>query len=313
MYHPYLRGKQYELILLRENAKLIKDASMVPVIEPVKKNLTALNKAIDELIKQNVSFVLIINPSKGDFKNNPLLIEEEIINSTLADYDNFCIGYIVDAESSLIDVKDFLKRFTNKEIAFLHNGYPKAKELAEITTQFDNVKKHIFLDEQILYRRAFKKEGIERVLIRDGFIKQIRGKDYPDNEAFSELHLTYSEMELQGFGDFLIAGNGYSESGGPAYTVAIHLTYLDEDELMNIYHFKSDRNDTPTDPAGKFVEALNKLIVEVEKKGSPVYQGEAYRQYKKFYNEGHYPGLGFVKKLSMQHHIEVLSDYFSRL
>ncbi len=120
-------------------------------------------------------------------------------------------------------------------------------------------------------------------------------------------------MELQGFGDFLIAGNGYSESGGPAYTVAIHLTYLDEDDLMNIYHFKSDRNDTPTDPAGKFVEALNKLIVEVEEEGSPVYQGEAYRQYKKFYDEGHYPGLGFVKKLSMQHHIEVLSDYFSRL
>ena len=48
MYHPYLRGKQYELILLRENAKLIKNASMVPIIEPVKKNLTALNKAIDE-------------------------------------------------------------------------------------------------------------------------------------------------------------------------------------------------------------------------------------------------------------------------
>lgn len=310
MYHPYLRGKQYELILLRENAQLIKDASMVPIIEPVKKNLTALNKAIDELKKKNVSFVLIINPSKGDFKNNPLQIEE-FINSTLVDYNNFYIGYIVDAESSLIDVEDFLNRFTNKAISFLHNGYPKAKELAETINQFDNVKKHIFLDEQILYRRAFKKEGIERVLIRDGFIKQIRGKDYPDNEAFSELHLTYSEMELQGFGDFLIAGNEYSESGGPAYTVAIHLTYLDEDDLMNIYHFKSDRNDTPTDPAGKFVEALNKLIHKVEE-DTDIYQGEAYRQYKKFYYEEHYPGLGFVKKLSMQHHIEVLADYFNR-
>jgi len=47
MYYPYLRGKQYELILLRENAKLMKDASMVPIIEPVKKNLTSLNKAIN--------------------------------------------------------------------------------------------------------------------------------------------------------------------------------------------------------------------------------------------------------------------------
>lgn len=308
MYHPYLRGKQYELILLRENAKLLKDSSMVPIIEPVKKNLTALLKAIDELKKQNVSFVLTINPSKGDFKNNPLQIEE-LINSTLSDYDNFCIGYIVDAESSLIDVEDFLNRFTDKAIAFLHNGYPKAKELSDITNQFDNVKKHIFLDEQILYRRAFKKAGVERVLIRDGFIRQVRGKDYPDNEAFSELHLTYSEMDLQGFGDFLIAGNEYSETGGPAYTVAIHLTYLDEDDLMNIYHFKSDRTDTPTDPAGKFSEALHKLIQKADE-DERIYQGKAYEKYKKFYDEGHYPGLGFVKKLSMQHHIETLANFF---
>lgn len=309
MYHLYLRGKQYELMLLRENAELIANASMVPILEPVKKNLTSLYKAIDELKKQNVSFVLIINPADGDFKNNPLPIEEEIIASALTGYNNFYIGYIVDTETSLIDVEDFLNRFTSNSIAFIHNGYPKAKELAEMVSLFSNVKKHIFLDEQILYRRVFKKEGVERVLIRDGFRKQTRAKDYPDNEAFSELHLTYAEMELQGFGDFLIVGNEYSESGGPAYTVAIHLTYLDEDDLMNIYHFKSNRNNTPADPAGKFEEALSKLIAKVEETDSPVYKSDAYRQYRKFYDEGHYPGLGFIKKLSMQHHLETLADF----
>jgi len=311
MYHPYLRGKQYELILLRENAKLIKDASMVPIIEPVKKNLTALEKAIDELKKEYVSFVLVINPSYGDFENNSLPIEE-VISRTLTDYDNFCIGYIVDANSKLIDVEDFLSRFTDNPIAFIHNNYPKPKELANLINQYTNIKKHIFLDDQILYRRQFNVEGIERVLIKDGFNRSKSNRDYGGDETFSELHLTYSdELGLDGFGDFLIVGNQYIEGGGPAYAVAIHLTYInDEDERMNICHFVSNNNDTPTNPAGKFSEALYKLVQRVEE-DTQIYQSEAYRQYKKLYDEGHYPGLGIVKKLSMQHHIEVLADYFN--
>ncbi|GIT98515.1 sce7725 family protein [Sulfurovum sp. TSL1] len=310
MYHPYLRGKQYELILLRENAKLIKDASMVPIIEPVKENLTSLSKAINKLKEHSASFVLVINPSEGDFKNNPLPIEENIINDILSDYDNYCIGCIVNANSSLIYIESFLNKFMDKTIAFIHNGYPKEKELAALVNQFDNVKKHIFIDEEILYRRAFKKEGVERVLLKDGF-KRNRNKDYPDDEKFSELHLTYTEMDLQGFGDFLIVGNEYSESGGPAYAVAIHLTYINEDEKMNICHFKSDTNETPSDPAGKFAEALYKMVERVDN-DDQIYKSNAYAIYKKFYNEGHFPGLGYVKKLSMQHHIEVLADFLSR-
>lgn len=312
MYHPYLRGKQYELILLRENAKLIKDASMVPIIEPVKKNLTSLSKAVDELKKQDISFVLVINPGYGDFETNSLPLEE-FISSELADYDNFCVGYIVDAKTNLIDVEDFLKSFTEGKVAFIHNSYPKPKELANLVQQYTNIKKHIFLDDQILYRRQFNVDGVERVLIKDGFTRSKSNRDYGEDEIFSELHLTFrEELGLDGFGDFLIVGSDYVEGGGPAYAVAIHLTYInDEDERMNIAHFVSDENYTPTNPAGKFAEALYKLVQRVEE-DTQIYQGEAYRQYKQFYNEGHYPGLGFVKKLSMLHHIEVLADFFNR-
>lgn len=208
----------------------------------------------------------------------------------------------------MIDVKSFLDN-TNRSIAFIHNGYPKAKELGLLVNQFDNVKKHIFLDDQILYRRQFSKDGVKKVLVKDGFQKN-RNKDYSEVEIFSELHLTYSELGMDGFGDFLIVGDEYSESGGPAYAVAIHLTYLNEDEVMYIRHFVSDRNDTPTDPAGKFAEALSKLVVRVEQ-DELIYKSEAYKQYKDFHDRGHFPGLGYVKKLSMQHHIETLAKFLS--
>jgi hypothetical protein len=94
--------------------------------------------------------------------------------------------------------------------------------------------------------------------------------------------------------------------------VAIHLTYIkDDDEIMNICHFVSDNNDTPTNPAGKFAEALNKLIIRVDE-DEQIYKSNAYEKYKKLHEDGHYPGLGIVKKLSMQHHIEVLADYLNR-
>ena len=148
---------------------------------------------------------------------------------------------------------------------------------------------------------------VEKILIKDGF-KKGRNKDYPELEPFSELHLTYKELGLNGFGDFLIVGNEYSESGGPAYAVAIHLTYFNEDEIMYIRHFISKSNDTPTDPAGKFAEALAKLVERVEE-DDLIFKSDAYRQYKDFHDRGHFPGLGVVKKLSMQHHIETLAQF----
>jgi len=311
MYHPYLRGKQNELILLRENAKLLAESSIIPIIEPVKNNHSPLNKAIESLKKENTPFILIINPKHGDYKNNPLPIFENTINTILSDYTNFCIAYIVDADSSLLDVKDFLDDHLDKSIAFIHNGFTKPKDFAKLLTSYTNIKKHIFMDNQKLYQRKFKQENIERVLIRDGFNKQNSNKDYPNNESFSELHLTFKDEGMDGFGDFLIAGDTYSESGGPAYAVTIHLTYLNEDELIYIRHFISDTVNTPKDPAGKFLEALSKLINAVEEENSLILKSKAYNQYKQFYDDKHFPGLGYVKKISMQHHLELISEFLS--
>lgn len=314
MYHPYLRGKQNELILLRENAKLLSDAGMIPIIEPVKKNLAPLEKAIESLAKENVPFILIVNPRNGDFKNDSLPLFSDLIDTTLKDYEQFCLGYIVDAESTLLNIKSFLDDNTNRSIAFIHNGYPKANELANVLKDFDNVKKHIFIDKKSqngkLYQTKFIKEGISQVLIRDGFNKN-KNSDYPDNEQFSELHLTYKLEGMNGFGDFLIVGDDYSENGGPAYAVALHLTYIGDEELMYIKHFKSIRMDTPTDPAGKFAEALYNLVMEVESEDSQIIKTEAYKKYKEYYEKGHFPGLGVAKKLSMQHHIETLAKFLS--
>jgi hypothetical protein len=117
---------------------------------------------------------------------------------------------------------------------------------------------------------------------------------------------------MDGFGDFLIVGDEYSETGGPAYAVAIHITCIDQnqDDEIWVHHFISDRVDTPTDPAGKFAEALAHFIEELNDDDTMISETDAIREFRDLHERGHFPGLGYVKKLSMQHHIEMLAKYF---
>ena len=49
MYYPYFRGKQNELIAIRELSQLIAESNFVPIIEPVKEQLSGLIRALDSL------------------------------------------------------------------------------------------------------------------------------------------------------------------------------------------------------------------------------------------------------------------------
>jgi hypothetical protein len=73
MYYPYFRGKQYELITLREMASTLTGGKIMPIIEPVKENYSGLLKCIVELKKAKVPFVLIANPKCGDLRTTPTL------------------------------------------------------------------------------------------------------------------------------------------------------------------------------------------------------------------------------------------------
>jgi hypothetical protein len=67
MYFPYLRGRIYELLALRElaaNDSLGK--FVVPVIEPVKLSPT-LNKTISEYVRVKHPLAVIENPVVGSF------------------------------------------------------------------------------------------------------------------------------------------------------------------------------------------------------------------------------------------------------
>jgi hypothetical protein len=311
MYYPYFRGKQFELILLRDRAAFIADNNIHPIIEPVKDNLSSLNKVIEQFLEFKVKFTIIINPQCGDMVGESTLIKEILTAKNLRDYEDVSWGYIANSESKMDELIRVIKEYGKYYFSLIHYGYTDGKTVSKEIKKLDNIKEHVFIDGYAgrLYRRHFD-EDIKKILVRDGFKAQ-KNAEYPATEHFSDLHITYLDENVDGFGDFSIVGDEYRESGGPAYAVAIHLTYLDEDNDMHVRHFISDRVESPIDPAGKFLEALTKLVTEVNKEKTLIYHSDACNEYIQLYEARHFPGLGYVKKLSMQHHLELVANFFS--
>jgi hypothetical protein len=312
MYHPYFRGKQFELITVREMAPLLAALDFRPIIEPVRETLSGLHKALDAVVEAAGKAVVIVNPHHGDLSGagGPLT---KLLQEKYLELPNISAGILLKQGMSLGDALACHEEHVDHTPVFVHSGFTDAKALAEELGAFTKDNCHVFVDRFCgkLYQRNFK--GAHRVLLKDGF-RRMRNADYESVEPFSDLHATFPDEGVDGFGDFLIVGDDYTEGGGPAYAVAIHLTFIDpeQDDSMQIYHFVSTSRDTPKDPAGKFGEALDQMITRINGENSHVLETDAVKEFRAFHNEGHFPGLGYVKKLSMNHHIETLADYFEQ-
>ncbi len=312
MYYPYFRGKQFELLALREQASLLAESNIHPIIEPVKKNLKPLRRTIRELIKNVLEFTLIINPKYGDFKNDNSPLLDLISDGGLDEYPGLYLGFIIRPGANINELRRVLESYNNYNFSIIHYGFSDARSLLPIISEASNVKKHIFIENHSsqTYQRQLTGDDVARVLIRDGF-KIMRNADYPEGEHFSDLHLTYPEYQMDGFGDFLIVGDHYTVTGGRPYAVTIHITYLDENNDMHIRHFISDRTETRADTSGKFGEAVAKLAAELRNRDTLIHHSDACDEYIELCDAGHFPQLGYMKKLSMQHHLELLADFLS--
>src|SRR6185369_1382360 len=282
-----------------------------PVIEPVKESLGGLDKALAAMCDAGGKAIVIVNPHYGSHSSDGESISA-LLKDRFLSREEIAAGILMKTEMSTAEVMTCVGQHRDHQLTFVHAGFSQGRALAEALGEDLAVTRHLFVgDVNKLHRKHF--QAGERVLVIDGFTRHKRNSDYPDLERFSELHVTFEDEGMDGFGDFLTVGDDYMESGGPAYAIAIHLTFInpDDDDVMYIYHFKSKRTDTPTDPASKFAEALDVMIQTLNSSDSKVLETAAVKEFRSLHDRRHFPGLGYVKKLSMQHHIETLAGYFA--
>ncbi len=305
MYFPYLRGRQFELIALREYALQRGDNNnIIPIIEPVKSTFNSMKLALPKLIDGNVKFALILNPQDGDFKktNEKKDIVDEL-KDELKDLSKWIPAYRLN--NNYKEVISQVEKYSYENVMLICTESTNTDDIDFTSlSSMGNVKYFVSKENRTLKRKI---RGKNFILLNDNFKAQKRNSDYlamPESK-FSEEHLFFREDGYKGFSDYTTLVSDFIEGGAAPYAVAIHLTYKKENEEIWIRHFASNSNDDKSNIQGKFAEAAEKAVKFLDSKSIHTIASEELRSY---FNNGDYPGLGMVKKISIKNHFELMND-----
>lgn len=318
MYFPYLRGRQNELLCLRELLDAGKLSSkVIPIIEPVKFSST-LFSTFTKFIEMGHQVIVIRNPEVGSFrKESGDMIKniekesdekkKEKIRKTLEGYKEVWNNPQIQ-KAYLVD-DDVISMVREKKL--------DAKDVVMINIKKGNYRYYEEYGEEIIGKYTVVPKGgdfediIEDdiIILEDSYRKAKRNIDYIENpdELFSRNHIVYKKRGFVGFSDFSMVGNDFDESGFAPLAIAIHIMYFGNRDELKIHHFVSESNESISDPARKFEEAMNKLVNWENFDIIPKTIG--LDNLIECYTIGKFPGLGVIKKYSLMHHIQMMGEY----
>jgi len=309
MYYPFLRARQFELIALRELALQGSiQGHVFPVLEPVKESLSNLNLANKILYDFSQGAYLILNPLVGEKSGNSRYFSNYL--ASLGQTSGFLPAFQYTNNADFITT--LIRENSYKGCMLVcYSNFIDDANLRDICA--DEAITHIMVLEPQKNRSLDRYlKGLNKTYIRldDVFEKQEKNADFLAILAhkFSEEHLYFKEDGYQGFADFTVLSSEYTEGGSTPRAVAIHLTYINKDEENQIWirHFTSSSNDSIANVQGKFAEAAAKAVQFCD---SYPLQNAATKELKEFYEDGKYPGLGTVKKISIKNHLLIVTDY----
>lgn len=306
MYYPYLRGKQFELIALREFAAEYPQSKKVcPIIEPVKASFNSLKTAISTLIQNQIQFAIILNPHDGDFKRIDIDIYAQI-EDNLRD-GNWTPAFVYN--NNIREIRLLINTYDLKNVMLI---FPRGIDSSndEIMGLIDSPDiTYIVSDFSTSAKRRLSRLHKRLIRLDDKFREQPRNADYLSipEESFSDEHSYYKVEGFCGFSDYTTLSSAYKESGMLPYAIAIHMTYQKNQEEIYVRHFVSDSNDSSSNIQRKFFEAAHKL-----KEFYKTIPGtRATSELISILDDNRYPGLGLLKKLSIKNHLELIEKILS--
>lgn len=318
MYFPYLRGRQNELLCLRELLGAGKlGEKIIPIIEPVRFNST-LFITLTQFVEMNRSIIVIANPKVGSF-NKEYTDMKKKIGEEREEAKKENLQKTLDRYIEILNDNHIQKAYIvdKKIITEILNGNKNADKLILINFEEGNYQYYEEYGELLDARvtlipkdEDFKDEvDGEIVVLEDGYIKAKRNVDYiesPD-DFFSRNHVVYKKRGYMGFSDFSMVGNEFEEKGFAPLAIAVHIMYFGKKSELRVHHFVSESNASISDPARKFEEAMDNLLSWEYFDIIPKTMG--LNKLVECYNMGKFPGLGVIKKYSLMHHIEMMGEY----
>lgn len=316
MYFPLLRGRQNELLAIRELVdKDLLSNQVCPIIEPIKIT-TSFLKLLEGIVRKEKDIAVICNSPLIKVEEEEKFLRTMENHKELADrwknaIESKCIIPALHIEET-INSKKTLSMLLNKKSRRMYL-LSKPDDLRLLNSEQNEENDYFVMPDEAVFRRKIR-SSCSRILIADNFNKKSRNSQYEDNldEFFSEEHSYFKEDGYTGFSDYSIIGSEYVEGGFAPRAVAIHIVYFDDNNILKVRHFVSDSNDDIRDPGGKFDEAVQKLKKWYEKEYKSLQFSiptEGLKRFIELANNREYQGLGVVKKLSIMHHLELMGRW----
>lgn len=304
-YFPFFRARQNEMLAIQSlSSEIAANGRIIPIIEPVNENSTTVN-SIKQFIDEMMPFLFICNPIHGEFNNNAVGLRVALIAQPLVDYDNWVPSLYVNEQTAIQELEGFIETYDGRyPLALIYYGLPERHAVCEMINAH-YFRWHVVVNHRVPndYIQSIPTNSYVRV--HDPIVRRRRNADYPNTEFFTDLNTVVGNVDKLHFGDFSIVGDHFSESGGPAHAVTLHhVHYRDGSRTLYISRFISDRTDTPVDRSGKTIEALNHLVEALETLQPN--NTQTCQEYKEMRKSEHARSLGYMKRMAIKHHLEVM-------
>ena len=314
-YYPILRGRQNELIAVRELASEGKLANVIPVIEPVKASSTLI-KTLSESFHSGATIGIVLNPQVGSFdhdlRSDPDFCKRyaQLLN-THDSRVRFFIRISTDTERT---IESALSLFADSSAQVRNwNAIMTRDTTREAASTVQELQEHGEVQQVIAtFPKPINRFRENRVLLTAGIDIRARNADYrnPNDEFFSDGPSSYSLYGCDGFSDYSIVGETYKSGGFSPRAVALHITYFDEDNDVRVRHFVSNPPDDTGDVPGKYADAVESLCSWAhEQKSETLPRTIGLDYYDQTLRDQRFPGLGAAKKYSIMHHLEMIDWY----
>lgn len=300
MYYPILRGRQNELIAVRELQERGLLEHVTPIIEPVRASSTLVS-VLERFKGDDKPIVLVDKPIVGSFEKELSQSPEyaEKLNTIIAESPQLIkMSYCMEGLPSGVTA-DSSRRWAFYLGPDNRKSYQGACQLREpvLTITAGGGRNHRIAKGQ-------------KVTLESAFVPQKRNADYCEHQDdfLSEELFYFAEEGANGFADYSIIGEEYSEGGFTPKVVALHLVHLNEDHnQLRVRHFTSSPTDESTNTGLKFNEALGSLLAWAAENPKLLCHTCALKQMKEIYDEERFPGLGVAKRLAIMHHLEFVN------
>ena len=309
MYFPYLRGKQFEVLAVRES-RFLSGNRIIPVFEPTTLSPLTLNR-FRAIAENGVKFSIIVNSTSGAPPPQLRATVREL-NKLESDLPGAVLpAFEIRAGQPLSLVKGFARTFKDRQCILVHRNHTHSKNaLRRSIRSLARPAVQILLEGGAPLNVVRSLPAVGTVLLRDGFSRRARNADYPNLSNFDDLLYTYRSLRFDGFSDFSIVGDVYSPSGGAALQVAIHLTELHQSTIAT-NHFVSQTPPQKGNDQSKYFNALNLLMSHTGDPPKSGFDTQGVLEYHRSNSRRHYPGLGKLKQWSMMHHMEIIDRKLS--